>query len=74
MSRSAKLDMLIDIAGFGDEMSALEAWVEDGASDGICMNIGCNYVTSVEPDCCDGYCEVCNTPTVASGLVIAGII
>lgn len=39
---------------------------------GICTNPDCDYTTSVEPDQTRGYCEVCNTKTVKSCLILAG--
>lgn len=35
-----------------------------GIPNGICMEPGCDYTTEVEPDCEDGWCEVCQTNTV----------
>lgn len=46
----------------------------DNVAMGICTNPDCNYTTQVEPDQDKGYCEVCNTQTVSSCLVLAGII
>jgi hypothetical protein len=41
---------------------------------GICMNPGCLYTAEVEPDQRQGWCEVCGTTTVRSGIVLAGLI
>lgn len=38
----------------------------DGVDVGICKNEGCDYTTTVEPDCREGYCEECETQTVVS--------
>jgi hypothetical protein len=38
------------------------------------MNEGCDFVTDVEPDQDAGWCELCNTNTVKSGLMLAGLI
>jgi len=54
-----------------DEM--LEEAVYDSVAPGICMNPGCDYTTEVEPDSMEGWCECCNTNTVQSCLVLAGL-
>jgi len=68
-----KLQDLADIEGM-DEMEMLEEATCDSVAKGICMNPGCDYSTTVEPDCTDGFCEECETQTVQSCLVIAGLI
>ena len=55
-----------------DEM--LGEAVFDGVSPGICINDGCDYTTDVEPDQNRGWCEICQTNTVQSALVLAGMI
>jgi len=52
----------------------LEAATFDSVAPGICSNEWCNYVTEVEPDCRDGWCKKCQSGTVESCLVLAGII
>ena len=69
-----KLDQLADIEGFDDPMDMLEEATYDSVAAGICTTKGCDYTTTVEPDCDSGYCENCSTQTVASCLSIAGII
>ena len=68
-----KLETLAQIEGM-DVMELLEEATFDGISPGICINKNCNYTTEVEPDCYDGFCEVCGTNTVKSALALAGII
>lgn len=41
---------------------------------GICTNPSCDYTTEVEPDQSHGFCEICETQTVKSCAVLAGII
>jgi hypothetical protein len=36
------------------------------------MNDGCDYTADMEPDQDRGWCEACDTNTVASALVLAG--
>ena len=72
--RQAKLRQLIEAEGY----ETLEAFLEDNALDsvvpGICLTERCDYTTGVEPDQDKGWCECCCDTTVASGLVLAGII
>ena len=46
----------------------------DSVSPAICMNEGCEYTAEMEPDQDRGFCEVCETNTMVSALVLAGII
>jgi hypothetical protein len=38
------------------------------------LNEGCDYTAEMEPDQTQGWCEACGTNTVASALVLAGLI
>ncbi len=49
----------------------LERATFDSVSPGICP---CGYTIEVEPDCREGYCDVCKMGTVKSALVLAGMI
>lgn len=69
-----KLHQLVELSGYDNQDEALEDWVFDSVASGICMNDDCDYITTVEPDCDSGHCELCNTQTVQSGLVVANII
>ena len=69
-----KLEKLACIEGYEDIMDLLEVATFDSVSPGICRNKGCNYTTEVEPDSDSGWCEECNTNSVVSCLVLAGII
>lgn len=60
--------------GFEDVMELLERATFDSVSPGICTNEGCDYSTEVEPDSDSGWCENCETNTVKSALMLAGII
>lgn len=67
------LNNLCDINGMSvDEL--IEECLFDGVSDGICTNKGCDYITEVEPDCYNGYCENCHTNTVKSAPALLGVI
>jgi hypothetical protein len=73
MSNMDKLNKLAEIEGKSKEQ-LLEDAVMDSACMGICTEPGCNYTREVEPDQDKGYCEACGKNTVASSLVLAGII
>jgi hypothetical protein len=70
----SKLRKLVEIEGFADETSLSQAVVFDSVCPAICMNVGCDYTTEMEPDQDRGWCEVCNTNTMKSALVLARLI
>jgi hypothetical protein len=72
--RRAKLDQLILIEGFESEEVLLAAVITDSVSPAICMSDGCDYTAEMEPDQDRGWCEACGTNSVASALILAGII
>ena len=72
--RRAKLSQLIEIEGFESEEALLAALITDSVSPAICLNDGCEYTTEMEPDQDRGWCEACGTNSVASALILAGII
>jgi hypothetical protein len=69
----SKLEDLAKIDGRTEEELLQEATFE-GVAKGICTNPNCNYTCDVEPDQDKGYCELCDTNTVSSCLVLADII
>jgi hypothetical protein len=72
-TRKRKLEELADASGMSvDEL--LESAAIDGVVPGICTNSGCDYTTEYEPDQDAGWCEECGTGTVASALILAGVI
>ena len=71
--RNGKLAALSDAEG--TSLLAMLANVSfDSVAPSICMNEGCDYTTETEPDQREGWCEECETNTVQSCLVVAGII
>ena len=46
----------------------------DSVAYGICVNEECDYTIQIEPDATDGWCPECETNTVKSCLVLAGIM
>jgi hypothetical protein len=63
---SSKLNDLIEVEGYEDAEDLMNEIMYDSVNPGICMNPGCDYTTTVEPDCHDGWCEFCETNTVKS--------
>ena len=72
--RRAKLEQLVEFEGYEGLDELLAASIADSVSPAICLNDGCDYTAEMEPDQDRGWCEVCGTNTVASALVLAGII
>jgi hypothetical protein len=71
--RRQKLIQLADSEGMtADEI--IESVFVDSVCPAICMNDGCDYTTDMEPDQDRGFCEVCETNSVASALILAGLI
>lgn len=71
--RKSKLNELADAWGMSvDEL--LESSAIDSVVPAICTNDGCDYTTRYEPDQDAGWCEECDTGTVASALILAGVI
>ena len=52
----------------------IDEYALEDAVPGICMNPGCGYTTGCAADLRGGWCEKCGTPSVKSGIVLAGII
>ena len=73
-NQQSKLELLAQTQGYYDPMELLEEYVTDSVCPGICVNPDCDYTTEVEPDCTRGYCECCNTNTVQSAMILAGVI
>lgn len=69
-----KLQILAEIEGYDDYMEMLDDKGTDGVVPAICINPDCNYTCGMEPDQDRGWCEDCETNTVKSCLILAGII
>ena len=72
--RQTKLTALALDFGFADTDALLEAAVHDSVCPAICAREGCDYTADMEPDQCEGYCEVCGGQTVQSALILAGLV
>jgi hypothetical protein len=65
---------LVELEGYICLDELLGAAAIDGVSPAICLNEGCEYTAEMEPDQDPGWCEARGTNTVASALVLAGVI
>ena len=72
--RRVKLVKLAAIEGFASTDELLADAIYDSACPGICTRLDCDYTREVEPDQDEGYCEACQTRTVQSALMLAGLI
>jgi hypothetical protein len=72
--RRKKLDLLVEIEGYENAEELIADAVFDSVCPSICLNDGCDYTAEMEPDQDRGWCEACSTNTVASALVLAGIV
>ena len=73
-AEQSKLNTLMDVEGFDGLEHLLEAALFDSASPAICMNEGCNYTEEMEGDQTAGWCDACNTNSMKSALVLAGVL
>lgn len=72
--RKEKLQKLIVIGGFADELALISESLLDAVCPAICMNPECSYTEDLEPDQQGGWCPECKANTMKSGLILAGII
>lgn len=72
--KRAKLTTLTMLEGFGTIDNLLEHAASDSLCLGICTNEECTYTAEVEPDQDRGWCESCDTDSVASALILADLI
>lgn len=71
---TTKLDTLAIDWGYEDPEDLAEDYICDGLCPAICMNPSCNYTTEMEPDQDRGWCENCETNSMASAFILMGII
>lgn len=69
----SKLADLLDLEAMSEE-DFLMAYTLESVVPGICMNKDCDATYEYEPDQTKGWCEVCETNSVKSGLVLIGVI
>src|SRR5260370_42376829 len=73
-NKAAKLMVLCDLDGFKSLDDVLQAAATDSVCPAICMTEGCNHTTELEPDQERGHCESCGGNTMASAVILAGLI
>ena len=73
-TKAAKLMKLCDLEGFQSLDDLLQACAEGSVCPAICLTEGCDHTAKTEPKEGDGFCEACGGNTVASALVLAGLI
>jgi hypothetical protein len=69
-----KLDLLTKSEGYKSSDDLLRSFLNKSIVPGICINRGCEYTSSTEPDSDCGYCEICDTNSVHSCFILAGCI
>ncbi len=72
--KRGKLRELARDGGHESVTEMLKASVLDSVAPAICTEPDCSYTTEMEPDQDRGYCELCGKNTVASALILAGLI
>jgi hypothetical protein len=70
---ASKLDSLAESCGLS-VASFIEEYALEDVVPGICMNPHCDFTAEYEPDQREGWCEECRTPSVRSGISLAGLI
>ena len=73
-NKAAKLMKLCEAEDFKSLDDILGLSVSDSVCLAICMTEGCDYMSEMESDQNEGYCDVCGGNTVTSVLVLAGLI
>lgn len=69
-----KLKILAENEGYEDISEFILDCGQDSVMPGICSNPGCEYSSGVEPDAVTAWCEICETNTVKSAMILAGFI
>jgi hypothetical protein len=72
--RAKKLMKLCEVEGYKSPYDLLQEIASDSVCPAICMTEGCDHTAETEPDQTEGYCEACGGNTLASALVLAGVI
>lgn len=73
-NKPEKLQELLDIEDIDSLDALFELSIRDTVCPGICMNEDCSFVVDYESDQDAGWCIECETNTVVSALVLAGLI
>lgn len=73
-SQSEKLKTLIGLYDYESFDDFARHYITDSIVPGICMNPRCEATYDYEPDQTEGWCEECETNSVKSAFILAGII
>jgi hypothetical protein len=74
MDKKAKLRDLAEEWGCSSPEELLRRYAISETVPGICTNPSCSFAAEYEPDQREGFCEECETQTVASAFVLAELI
>ena len=66
------LNEIMETEGYGSLEELLEKCLLDTVCPCICTF--CGTMENLEPDQVQGWCESCDTPTMVSALILAGVI
>jgi hypothetical protein len=69
-----KFKKLVEIEGYDDPVELLADATADSVCPAICMSESCDFTTELEPDQDRGWCPECQTNSMKSALVLAGLI
>lgn len=71
-----KLATATELEGFTSyvDMCREAQIIDDGSAPAICMNDECDNMADLETDATNGWCDNCETNTMKSVLVLAGLI
>ena len=69
-----KLQTLAELEGFEHPEDMIEEASTDSVCPAICMNPGCDNTAEMEPDQDQGWCDECETGSMKSALMLAGVI
>ena len=72
--KATKLLTLLKSSGYESLEDFVKVSTADNMCPAICMAEGCDYVTEMESDQDEGYCEACGGNTVTSALMLADLI
>ncbi len=68
-----KIAALLEMEGFDDLNEALGEFRYSSLIPGICMNDDCSYTNNYEMDQAQGWCDECETASVKSLALLAGL-
>jgi predicted Zn-ribbon and HTH transcriptional regulator len=72
MMHSLLLELLAEESGFRSVGEMLADYSTDSVAPAICPE--CHYIEEMEKDQREGYCPECNTNSMKSAFVLAGVI